>query len=131
MSGQNSNTSITGAVRLDKWLWAARCFKTRRLSSDACAAGHVKLNGNSAKASKMVHVGDRLFVRTPGGDRELEIIALGDRRGPASVARTLYHDHTPAPPPKSELERPIAARGRGMGRPSKRERRLLEKFRGQ
>ena len=125
------STIPSETVRLDKWLWAARCFKTRRLASDACSAGHVKLNGNSAKAAKPVRVGDRLHVRTPGGDRDLEVIALSDRRGPATVARTLYNDHTPPPPPKQPaLEGPVSTRERGKGRPSKRERRLLNKLRG-
>src|SRR5690606_38735743 len=80
-------------VRLDKWLWAARCFKTRSAASDACAAGHVKVNGASAKAARPVRSGDRIEAVTPGGPRILEVAALSDRRGPATVARTLYVDH--------------------------------------
>ena len=117
-------------VRVDKWLWAARMFKTRSQASAACGAGHVKLDGESIKAAKTVRPGDHLEVRTPGGLRILEIAALGDRRGPASVARTLYVDHTPAPPPK-ELVVPVAPRERGAGRPSKRDRRLLRRLRGE
>jgi ribosome-associated heat shock protein Hsp15 len=118
-----------GDVRLDKWLWAARCFKTRSSASDACAAGHVKLNGGSAKAAKAVRPGDRIEVVTPGGLRILEVAALADRRGSAAVARTLYVDHTPPPPPKAE--RPaVPVRDPGAGRPSKREQRLIRKLRG-
>lgn len=114
-------------VRLDKWLWASRCFKTRGLAADACAAGHVKLNGTSAKAAKSVKIGDRLEVRTPGGLRILEVAALSDRRGSAEVARTLFVDHTPPPPPRDPM---VVVRERGTGRPSKRDQRQLQKLRG-
>lgn len=116
-------------VRIDKWLWAARCFKTRSMATKACDAGHVKLNGSSAKPSKVVRPGDRVEAVTPGGERILEVVALGDKRGPASEAQKLYLDHTPPPPPK-EYVAPAATRERGAGRPSKRERRELEKLRG-
>ena len=116
-------------VRIDKWLWAARCFKTRSSASDACAAGHVKVNDESVKAAKVVRAGDLVEVLTPGGLRILEIAGIGDKRGPASVARTLYVDHTPPPPPKEE--RPaVPTRERGAGRPTKREQRLIRKLRG-
>ncbi|MCA9706941.1 MAG: RNA-binding S4 domain-containing protein [Myxococcales bacterium] len=116
-------------VRIDKWLWAARCFKTRSMASAACVAGHVKVDGASVKAAKTVRVGDRIEVRTPGGLRVLEVAGLGERRGPASVARTLYIDHTPAPPPKEE-QPDLGTRDRGAGRPSKRDIRELRKLRG-
>lgn len=115
-------------VRVDKWLWAARLFKTRSQAGKACAAGHVKLNGESVKASKSVRAGDHLEVHTPKrGLRILDVLRLSDKRGPASVARTLYEDHTPPPPPKEE--RDFAVRERGSGRPVKRERRLLNRLR--
>ena len=119
-------------VRIDKWLWAARMFKTRSNASDACVAGHVKVDGVSVKAAKVVRVGDRIEVRTPGGLRILEVAALGDRRGPATVARTLYVDHTPPPPPKEEqaLLVETVTRDRGAGRPSKRDLRELRRLRG-
>lgn len=117
------------SVRVDKWLWAARMFKTRSSASTACSAGHVKIAGVSVKASKPVRPGDRIDVLTPGGPRELEVVALGDRRGPASVARTLYVDHTPPPPPKEE--RVVEGqRERGAGRPTKKQLRELRKLRG-
>jgi ribosome-associated heat shock protein Hsp15 len=116
-------------VRIDKWLWAARCFKTRSAASDACAGGHVKLNGNSAKAAKTVRAGDRIEVVTAGGLRILEVAGIGDRRGPASVAVTLYVDHTPPPPPKEE-RLAVPVRDRGAGRPSRRELQLIRKARG-
>lgn len=116
-------------VRIDKWLWAARCFKTRSLAGKACAAGHVKVDGNSVKASKMVRAGMNLEVRTLGGLRILEIAALGERRGPAAEAQTLYVDHTPPPPPREEVD-PMVYRERGLGRPSKRDLREIRKIRG-
>lgn len=116
-------------VRIDKWLWAARMFKTRSAASTACGAGHVKVSGESAKASKMVKPGDQLDVLTPGGPRKLEVVALGDRRGPASVALTLYLDHTPPPPPPEEQIND-GTRERGAGRPTKRNLRDLRKLRG-
>ncbi len=115
-------------VRIDKWLWAARLFRTRALASAACVAGHVKVNGISVKAAKNVRVGDRLEVRTPGGPKVLEVVGLSDRRGPAPVARTLYIDHTPPPPPEDAA--PVVRRERGAGRPSKRDLRRLRKLRG-
>lgn len=119
-------------VRIDKWLWAARMFKTRSLASEACGAGHVKVDGVSVKPAKVVRVGDRLEVRTPGGLRILEVAGLGERRGPATVARALYVDHTPPPPPKDEqaLLVETATRDRGAGRPSKRDLRELRRIRG-
>lgn len=114
-------------VRLDKWLWAARCFKTRGLAAEACDAGHVKVNGTSVKPAKSVRVGDRVEARTPGGLRVLEVVALADRRGPAERARALYVDHSPPPPPRDPT---APTRDRGAGRPSKRERRDIERLRG-
>ena len=117
------------SVRIDKWLWAARMFKTRSSASTACSAGHVKISGESVKASKSVKPGDHIDVLTPGGARKLEVVALGERRGPASVAVTLYVDHTPPPPPAEE--RPVEPkRERGAGRPTKKDVRDLRKLRG-
>lgn len=114
-------------VRLDKWLWAARCFKTRGVAAEACDAGHVKLNGNSAKPAKSVRIGDRIEARTEGGLRVFEVIALSDKRGPAEQARKLYIDHSPPPPPRDTT---MVERDRGAGRPSKRELRQIQKLRG-
>jgi ribosome-associated heat shock protein Hsp15 len=117
------------SVRIDKWLWAARMFKTRSLATAACNAGHVKLDGDSIKPSRVVRRGDHLEVLTPGGERILDVVELAERRGPASVARTLYDDKTPPPPPKEETVA-VVERERGMGRPSKRDRRQLRRLRG-
>ncbi|MBW2528232.1 MAG: RNA-binding S4 domain-containing protein, partial [Deltaproteobacteria bacterium] len=101
-------------VRIDKWLWAARLYKTRSLATRACASGHVKCNGSSVKASKPVHPGDRLEALTPGGPRIVVVVALRDKRGPAAVARALYEDHTP-PPAERAPEAALGVRERGAG----------------
>ena len=120
-------SSGKSSVRIDKWLWAARCFKTRSLSGEACSGGKVKLNGKTAKASSQVKPGDLVEARTPGGPRVLFVLALAERRGPAKVAQTLYEDRTPEPEPMPAL--PPLLRNRGMGRPTKRERRRMERLR--
>ena len=115
-------------VRIDKWLWAARMFKTRSMASDACTGGHVKLDGETVKSSKSVMVGVMVEVLTPGGPRILEVVALADKRGPAKVAQTLYTDHTPPPPDTRHMPGdPTFDRGSRKGRkgarPTKRDRR--------
>lgn len=118
-------------VRVDRWLWAARVYRQRSLATQACTAGHVKLNGGSAKPGRALRVGDRVEARTAGGLKVLEVKALSVKRGSATVARTLFEDHSPPPPPKEERplipSAPIVERGRG--RPTKRDRRRLNKKR--
>lgn len=122
-------TQTLERVRLDKWLWAARMFKTRSMATAACDAGHVKLNGQSSKASKQIKPGDRIDVVTPGGKKNLEVVALHDKRGPASEAQLLYTDHTP-PEPDALPGIKDGRRDRGAGRPSKRDRRDLNRLKG-
>ena len=117
------------AVRLDRWLLAARCFKTRGLAQEACAGGHAKLNGRTAESSSAVKPGDVVEVRTHGGLRVLEVVALAVKRGPAAHAATLYVDRTPAPDP-AEADLPRVLRDAGSGRPTKRDGRLLRALRG-
>jgi ribosome-associated heat shock protein Hsp15 len=117
------------SVRLDKWLWAARCFKTRGLASEACTAGHVKVGGATAKSSRPLKRGEEVTIKTGDGLRILAVKGLSDRRGPATVARTLYDDKTPPKPPEVEVPGMIV-RDRGMGRPTKQERREIKKVRG-
>lgn len=119
-------TTALGSVRVDRWLWAARMFKTRSQAAKACVAGHVKVDGESVKAARLVRVGDEIEAVTAGGLRILLVTLLHDKRGPASVAQTLYDDHTPPPTPR---EPPPALRERGAGRPTKRERRDIDRFR--
>ena len=97
------------------------------MATDACSGGHVKLNGLGTKPSKKVRIGDEIEARTPGGLRIVEIVELSDKRGPAPVAQALYNDHSPPPPPKDPVQRIF--RERGTGRPTKRERRKLDKWR--
>jgi ribosome-associated heat shock protein Hsp15 len=123
---------VDNVVRLDRWLWAARFFKTRALAAEACDGGKVEVNGHTAKPHKLVRVNALLSFNHPSGPKELKILALSDRRGPAAEARLLYEDHSPPPPPREA--RPFFAppplRAPGMGRPTKRERRETERLRG-
>jgi len=117
------------SVRVDKWLWAARVFKTRSLASDACDGGKVDVNEQSAKPAKALRPGDVVRVTLPQGRRRiLKVIALDDRRGSATVARALYDDLTPPEPPRPRWAGP-PARLPGAGRPTKRERRALDRLR--
>jgi ribosome-associated heat shock protein Hsp15 len=117
-------------VRCDRWLLAARIFKTRDLAATACDGGKVEVNSTAAKPHKLVRPGDRLRVTTRDGRRELVVRALGERRLPAPQAQLLYDDVTPPPPPEPPF--PGGAppgRDRGAGRPTKRDRRLTERMR--
>jgi ribosome-associated heat shock protein Hsp15 len=116
------------SVRADKWLWAARLFKTRSLAAAACAGGKVEANDQAAKAARLLRAGDLVRVTLPGGKRILKIVALSERRGPASAARALYEDLTPPAPPRIRVA-PPGYRQPGAGRPTKRERRRLDRLR--
>jgi ribosome-associated heat shock protein Hsp15 len=120
--------SHESAVRLDRWLWAARQFRSRSLAADACNGGKVDLNNGPAKAHKLVRPGDVVTVTTTDGARTLEVLSTSVRRGSASVARHLYEDLTPPPPPR-QVKPAAAERERGMGRPTKRERRQMDRWR--
>jgi len=115
-------------VRLDVWVSSVRLFKTRSAASSACRGGHVAVNGNKAKPSTMVRLGDKVEALTPGGERIAIVRRLIQKRVGAAVAVTCFEDLTPAPPPKEEIVR-VAVRDRGAGRPTKRERRQLDRFR--
>lgn len=118
---------LSGDVRLDKWLWAARMYKSRSMASDACENGRVRVNDALARPSRSVRIGDTIETSV-GGARKIWVVkALSNRRGPASVAVTLYEDRSPPPPPR---EPAVARWDRGEGRPTKRDRRQIEKFRG-
>ena len=117
------------SVRVDKWLWAARVFKTRSLAADACDGGKVDVNDQAVKPAKLVRVGDSIKVTLAEGRRRiLRVLALDDRRGSAQVAARLFEDHSP-PPPRSRYA-PPPYRPPGAGRPTKRERRTLDRLRG-
>ncbi len=122
------------SVRMDKWLWAARFFKTRSLSAKACELGRIESNGQPAKASREVHVGDLLQVKNPSGAFQVEVLGLSEMRGPAPIARTLYRETEAS----QELRLKLAEERKAMphfegsreGKPSKRDRRQLGKLRG-
>lgn len=116
-----------GSVRVDRWLCAARIYKSRTGAQDACAASHVKVNGKNVRSSQMVKVGDKIEARAPRGDTILVVVALAEKRLAPPQARELYEDHSPPP---AEREPRIAERERGMGRPTKVDRRRMDRFRG-
>ncbi|MDZ7639341.1 MAG: RNA-binding S4 domain-containing protein [Bryobacterales bacterium] len=121
-------------VRMDKWLWAARFFKTRALAARACELGRVSINGQSAKPAREIRAGDALRVETPGGIFEGEVLLLSEMRGPAEVARTLFRESeaSRAARQKQAEERKALPQFdfAGDGRPSKRDRRDLDRLRG-
>lgn len=122
------------SVRIDKWLWAARFFKTRSLAARACALSRIHWNGQPSKAAREVRAGDMLRVSNDGGGFEIEVLLLTDVRGPASIAQTLYRETETS----KELRAKAAAERKAarefeqlpMGRPSKRDRRRIIQFRG-
>ncbi|HYP09069.1 MAG TPA: RNA-binding S4 domain-containing protein [Bryobacteraceae bacterium] len=121
-------------VRMDKWLWAARFFKTRAIAARACDLGRIESNGIQAKPAREVRVGDRLKIRKDGGDLEVDVLELSEMRGPAAIAQTLYSETQASKElrikmaeerklnPESDLFR--------EGKPSKRDRREIDRFRG-
>lgn len=117
------------SARVDSWLWAVRIFKSRSQATAACRAGHVRVDDDRAKPATPVRVGDRVVVR--GGERErvLEVTRILLKRVGAPVAATAMVDHSPPPPPR-ELVPAVPQRDRGAGRPTKRERREIERLRG-
>jgi ribosome-associated heat shock protein Hsp15 len=120
----------SATVRVDSWTWAVRVFKTRSAATAACRAGHVRVNGERAKAAQPVHIGDEVRVRVAGTDRILVVARLVVKRVGAVVAAECFTDLTPPPPPPASVPAAAAVRDRGAGRPTKRERRDLDKLRG-
>lgn len=118
------------ATRVDQWLWAVRIYKTRSLATDACRGGHVEVNGAPAKAATPVKSGDRVEAYAGGRQRILEVVRTIDKRVGAAVAAECLVDHSPPPPERDDVYRaPVFSRERGAGRPTKRERRTLDRFR--
>ena len=119
---------------MDKWLWAARFFKTRALASDACDLGRIESNSHRAKAARDVHVGDMLRIKTEAGEFLVEVLQLSEVRGPAQVAQTLYRET----PESRELRLKLAEEHKAMlklgviteGRPNKRDRQERSRLRG-
>lgn len=116
--------------RVDSWIWAIRLAKTRSAATALCKAGHVRVNGDRAKPAQTVKPGDEIRVFIPGtGERIVEVRAILSKRVSAALAAPAYIDLTPAPPPREERVY-VAARDPGTGRPTKRDRRDIEKLRG-
>jgi ribosome-associated heat shock protein Hsp15 len=116
------------SLRVDKWLWAARFFKTRSLATGACTGGKVDVNDEAAKPARLVRAGDLVKVTLPRGRRRVvRVVALEDRRADATSARALYEDLTP-PEPARPRGAPPPYRAPGSGRPTKRERRDLDRL---
>jgi len=120
-------------VRVDKWLWAARFFKTRSMAARACELGRIQSRGQPVKPAREVQVGDMLQIRTEGGDFEVEVLQLSDIRGPAPIAKALYQETVAS---REARERAAAERKAMMhfnpaplARPSKRDRRRIRRFR--
>lgn len=119
---------------MDKWLWAARFFKTRALAARACTLGRIASNQQQAKPARDLHVGDFLNVKNDSGDFEIEVLQLSEVRGPASIAQALYRETEAS----RELREKTAKERKAMpqfdasqaGRPSKRDRREIAQFRG-
>ena len=122
---------MTG-VRMDKWLWAARFFKTRTLAAKACELGRVEANGQKAKPAREVRVGDLVKVKNDGGEWEVEVLGLSEMRGQAAVAQGLYRETEAGKERrlKAAEERKAMAGAWEFGRPSKRERREMDRIRG-
>lgn len=118
------------SVRVDSWLWAVRIFKTRSLATTASRAGHVRVNGERVKAAHALKLGDEVRVRVAGFDRVLVVRALIAKRVSAAVAVDSYRDDSPPPPTPFEVAL-APRRDRGAGRPTKRERREIDKLLGQ
>ena len=122
------------SVRIDKWLWAARFFKTRSLAARACDLGRVRAQGQQVKPARDIKIGETLQVKNDSGDFEIEVIGLSDIRGPAPVARELYRETEAS----RELREKLAAQRKEMprfettrvGKPSKRDRRQIDRLRG-
>jgi ribosome-associated heat shock protein Hsp15 len=121
-------------IRIDKWLWAARFFKTRALASRACDLGRIRSNGVEAKPAREVRLGDKLHIRNEGGEFEVEVLKLSDVRGPASVAQALYRETDASKEARIKLAEERKAMQQYAPqperRPSKRDRRRIIQFRG-
>jgi ribosome-associated heat shock protein Hsp15 len=127
--GTRTRLTVSDSVRVDSWLWAVRLQKTRSAATAACKAGHVRVNDERAKAAQPVKIGDEVRVRTSDIERTVVVSRLIVKRVGATVAVECFVDHTPPPPPKEERVLTVV-RDRGAGRPTKRDRREIEKLMG-
>ncbi|MGW6459473.1 RNA-binding S4 domain-containing protein [Streptomyces sp. NPDC055078] len=118
-----------GTVRVDAWIWSVRLTKTRSQAASACRAGHVRVNGERVKPAHALRVGDQLRLFHAGRERLVTVSGILRKRVGAPVAVQAYVDNSPPPPPR-EFTAPVAIRDRGTGRPTKRDRRELERLQG-
>jgi ribosome-associated heat shock protein Hsp15 len=118
-----------GTVRVDVWIWSVRLTKTRSAAASACRAGHVRVNGDRVKPAHPLRTGDQVRVRQAGRERVVVVSRVIRKRVGAPVAVECYADHSPPPPPR-EAVAPAGRRDRGAGRPTKRDRREMERLRG-
>lgn len=116
------------SARVDSWIWSVRLVRTRSIASDACRGGHVRVNGVRVKPAHAVRIGDEIRLRHEGRERIVIVSRVITKRVGAPVAAECYSDKSPPPPPRAEVV--VAVRDRGAGRPTKRERRSIEKLFG-
>jgi ribosome-associated heat shock protein Hsp15 len=129
-----SQVSTSGRVRIDKWLWAARFFKTRSLAAEAVTAGKVEVNGERVKPAKLIQLGDSVSIRLGPYLHVVSVRGLSERRGPATVAATLYEETAESTTARAKLAEqlrmaPAAFVYEEKGRPTKRDRREIDRFR--
>lgn len=124
-------SGVADSTRIDRWLWSVRIFKTRTQAADACKAGHVSINGSKVKPAAAVRAGDRVEARVHQRDRVLLVERVIDSRVGAPIAQECYDDHSPPPPERLDpIDAAFGIRDRGSGRPTKRDRREMERLRG-
>ncbi|MFI6058682.1 RNA-binding S4 domain-containing protein [Streptomyces sp. NPDC051286] len=116
-----------GSVRVDSWIWSVRLTKTRSQAAAACRAGHVKVNGDRAKPAQTLHVGDEVRLRHTGRDRIVVVSRIVKKRVGPPVAAECFVDNSPPPPPRGAVIQ-VPVRDRGTGRPTKRDRREMERL---
>lgn len=131
MAGKPDRTAAErDSVRVDQWLHAVRLTRTRGDAATACKGGHVEVNGTAAKPASPVAIGDRIDARLAGRERSVVVTRLIVKRVGAAVAADCFEDHSPPPPEREPAEAAFAVRERGAGRPTKRDRRRLDRLRG-
>lgn len=120
--------SPDSTMRTDVWLWAVRMFRTRSAATAACKGGHAHIEGQRVKPAQKITIGQTIRVRTPGGERILRVRAMLPTRAAAPIAQQCYEDLTP--PPDPALRAPVPRRDKGAGRPTKKDRREIDRLRG-
>lgn len=128
-TGRTGAAPAGASTRVDRWVWAVRLAPTRSSAAAACRAGHVRVNGERAKPATTVRVGDEVRLRGEGYERVVEVAGVIEKRVSAALAAECLVDRSPPPPPR-ETTTPVGLRDRGAGRPTKRQRRELDRLRG-